>query len=650
MYYGKADVNTFERGASREFLVSNGKGGYAFSTVIGANTRKEHGLLVVPGEKTSTPTVYVSKVEETLFARNKKYQLSTNQYKETIYPDGYRYIQEYEESPLPTTLYVIYNIMLKKTIFMPKGLPCTVIKYELLTSHERMQLEIRPLCAHRGIDSTLESETFEADISKQVLSVSGNKCQSHLYATKGEWIYKPLKFENVIYTKSESNGNGKNIETLWSPGLVSLEMGEGDTVYIAISSEPMQLDEAKLANMEAETVKWLKSKTKRAPTQNVIIASELMKSASNCIKETEDGEASVISGYPSVKELSRDAFIALPGLTRANGDPMLGFKVLKTWLSRAKECGYIMPSEIDPVTKEPKLAAADCGLWFIYAFAKLMDQTESSTAMQSWWDDLKLVVDKYFEGIPKLDLVCADDGLLEVKTNNPERNWMNGAVDSKPVVERRGKLVEINALWYFVLREMEQYSDVMEEENSKKKYGEMANKVASSFPEVFWKKEGYLKDWVDGNECDDAIRCNQILAVSLPVSPLDPERGRSVVETCWRELYTTYGLRTLDPHHDKYKGRCEGRRDQKEKARFRGMAWPWLLGQFISAFVKFNPDKRDIVQYFIKPFRAHLRRGCIGGIAENFDGSMPYLPHGDVVSILSVGEVLRVIYEDLAGI
>jgi len=647
MYFGKADVNTFERGSSREFLLSNGKGGYAFSTVIGANTRNEHGLLVVSGENSCVPTVYVSKVEETLFARNKKYQLSTNQYKDTVYPDGYRYIQEYEEAPLPTTLFVIYNIMLKKTVFMPKGLPCTVIKYELLTSQDRLQLEIRPLCAHREIGLTCSNVSFEADISKQVLSVSGNGRQSHIYATRGEWTYKPLVFENLMYTRSESNINGKNTENLWSPGILSFEIGEGESVYIAISSEPMQLDESKLINLEAETIKWVKNKTKRAPTQNVLIASELIKSASNCIKESEDGEATVISGYPSLREFSRDAFISIPGLAKAYGDPIIGFKVLRTWLARAKECGYIMPSEMDGMNKKPKVAAADCGLWFIYAFSKLMDQAGSISAVESWWDDLKQLVDRYIEGIPELDMVCDSDGLLDIKTNNPERHWMNGIVDSKPVVERKGKLVELNALWYFVLREMERYCDFMDDEDTKK-YGDLADRVAMSFSKVFWKKEGYLRDWVDGDESDDSIRCNQILAVSLPISPLDPERGRSVVETCWRELYTTYGLRTLDPHDDKYKGRSEGRQDQRQKARFRGMAWPWLLGQFISAFVKFNPDKKNIVQYFIKPFRAHLRRGCIGGIAENFDGSMPYLPHGDVVSILSVGEILRVIYEDLA--
>ena len=172
--------------------------------------------------------------------------------------------------------------------------------------------------------------------------------------------------------------------------------------------------------------------------------------------------------------------------------------------------------------------------------------------------------------------------------------------------------------------------------------------VREAFIKTFWNPDGgYLYDSVDREKKDAVIRPNQVLAVSLPSSPLPPEMGRSVVETCWNELVTTYGLRTLDPHHDKYKGRFEGRTDQKQKARFRGMAWPWLLGQFVTAYMRYNPKRNDIAWCFIRPFTAHLRQGCLGGIAEVFDGSMPYLPHGDVLSAASMGEILRVMEEDL---
>ncbi|MDR1377355.1 MAG: amylo-alpha-1,6-glucosidase, partial [Synergistaceae bacterium] len=160
----------------------------------------------------------------------------------------------------------------------------------------------------------------------------------------------------------------------------------------------------------------------------------------------------------------------------------------------------------------------------------------------------------------------------------------------------------------------------------------------------------YLYDWVDPSDGrrDELIRPNAIFAVSLPCAVLPDEMGRSVFATCWNQLYTTYGLRTLDPHNEKFKGRAEGRPDQKKKARLRGMAWPWLLGQFITAYMRFNPDDADMGWRFVRPFTSHLRRGCLGGVAEYFDGVMPYMPNGDVLSAVSIGELLRVMHEDLA--
>ena len=224
---------------------------------------------------------------------------------------------------------------------------------------------------------------------------------------------------------------------------------------------------------------------------------------------------------------------------------------------------------------------------------------------------------------------------------------MDGDIDGKPIVARKGKLVEVNALWYNSPRAMEQYSEILGRDRECKEYGSLAERSRKSFQDLFWCDKGYLFDWVDDKRREESVRCNQILAVSLPASVMDPERGRSIVETCWNELYTTFGLRTLDPHHEKYKGRCEGRIDQREKARFMGMAWPWLLGQFITAYLRYNPDRKDIGWCFLRPFLSHLRKGCLGGVAEIFDGSMPYKPHGDALYSPSVSELLRVIGEDM---
>ncbi|MGC9490127.1 MAG: amylo-alpha-1,6-glucosidase [Thermovirgaceae bacterium] len=652
MYLGKADVNTFDKGAGREFLVSNGQGGYGFSTVVGANTRREHGLLVVKNDRSALSTVLISKVEETLFSKGKKYQLSTNRYKDVVYPDGYRYIQEYEANPLPSTLFVIHSTLLKKTIFMPRDSQSTVIKYELLASPETVQIELRPLCSHRSVTSINRKETstdsFQAEASGKSMTVSGNGFHSHVYGTRGEWEYKPLWFENVFYALDECAEEPDRLEDLWSPGLLSFEMAEGDVMYVVAGSEPVGMEPAALERMERETVQWIRNKTRDSHiVEKAEFASDLLESAMHCFTEDAEGKPAVLTGFPSVKEAARDTFIALPGFARASGKFDTALAVLENWMERAKANDGIMPTEIDAVTGKCLTIAVDTGLWYVYAMDKLAEAMESMEIIKSRWQELKMLVNRYMEPIPELDLSCDSDGLLTISTDNPARHWMNGSVNGKPVVKRKGRLVEINALWYYVLRKMEHFSELLDDDDARKSFGELAEKTRKSFLDTFWSEKGYLKDWVDGDQCDDAIRCNQVLAVSLPASPLDPERGRSVTETCWRELYTTYGLRTLDPHHDKYKGRYEGRLDQKEKARFRGMAWPWLLGQFITAFLKFNPDRQDLAWCFVRPFKAHLRHGCLGAIAQNFDGSMPYCAHGDALSAMSVGEILRVIDEDL---
>ena len=227
---------------------------------------------------------------------------------------------------------------------------------------------------------------------------------------------------------------------------------------------------------------------------------------------------------------------------------------------------------------------------------------------------------------------------------------MNAVAGDEVVVPRKGYLVEVNALWYNALKCAEKYALECGCADSAKKFGEAAEKCAKSFNDTFWSFDMKgLYDSVDPEtfKNDGTIRPNQILAASLPFSPLSPDAAQNVVRLCWNELYTTYGLRTLDPRHDKFKGRSEGRLDQRLKARYRGMAWTWLLGQFITAYLKNNPSRKDLGWVFIRPFNSHLRHGCLGGVAELFDGMMPYRPHGDVLSAVSLGELLRVLHENL---
>lgn len=649
MYLGKADVNTYEKGSSREFLVSNGWGGFGFSTVIGANTRREHGLLVVKKSGNEVyPNVLISKLDETIVSRGKKYHLSTNRYTDVIYPDGFRYLQEFQSEPLPGILFVIHSIFLRKTVFMPRNMQSTVIKYELLSAPENIQIEIRPLAAHRSARDVFgkEGACFESSFSGKNVTIEGRGLESHFSFHKGEWRQKPLWFENLIYEFDDCERPGT--DNLWSPGSLLMEMSEGESVYVMVSSNSQSMEHAEGLSLEKDTSRWILGRITDTPLmKKTPIARELIQSALHCISEDEGNNTVIFTGYPSVRELARETFISIPGLLLVTGRIDAAKNLLQLWLERAKKNNHVMPSDVDPETGSVTTQAADAGLWFFYAIGKYCEHSGSTGFVSDNWSDLVAMILRFSEGISVIGLETASDGLLSLHNDNPRSNWMDGGSIGNPVVSRRGKLVEFNSLWYNALRTMEQFAELLGDEVAGKLYGEQASLCRESFQNVFWNEKGYLNDWVDGDEKDEAIRCNQILAASLPVSVMEPERGRSIVESCWNELYTTFGLRTLDPHHEKYKGRCEGRLDQREKARFMGMAWPWLLGQFITAYLRYNPDRKDIAWCFLRPFISHLRKGCLGGVAQIFDGSMPYRPHGDALYSPSVAELLRVIGEDM---
>ena len=653
MYLGKADVNTYDKGAGREYLVSNGRGGYGFSTVIGANTRREHGLLVVRPEGETQHSVLVSKIEETIFHEKKKYQLSTNRYKDLVYPDGYRYLQEYQGNPFPSMLFVIHSILLKKSIFMPQGKACTIVKYELLAAPDKIRIDLRPLFAHR-INSEVcpepgkgEFDLFYSENSS--VGVEGKGHKSYFKSTSGTWAAKPLWYENLIYEQDDIP-EAPSVDHLWSPGYVSNDMAEGDVLYVILSNEPISMSMEDILSVEKECSERFENILEQANLPALSSAEQDMIAASyHLIDDRDDPVSPVYSGYPSVEFKARDTFVSLPGLTLATGREKIAARALRIWAEICKENDWVMPERIAP-DKRCVFEAADNGLWFVYAADKYTKHVGVRNEDADIRDAARKITDRYTPGIEPLDLTCGKDLLLKVDSDDPLRHWMDAVAAGETVVHRRGYLVEVNALWYNALKVSEKFAEADNDIPAKEKYAGMAEKCAGSFREIFWNNEkSCLYDWIDpaASAKDTAIRPNQILAASLSYSPLTDDMAKGVIRICWDELYTTYGLRTLDPRQDKFKGRSEGRLDQRMKARFRGMAWPWLLGEFISAFLKYNPTRTDLGWIFMRPFNSHLRHRCLGGIAECFDGMMPYKPHGDVLSAMALGELLRVLHENL---
>ena len=652
MYLGKADVNTYDKGAGREFLVSDGRGSFGFSSIIGANTRREHGLLVVRPENKKEHSVLIGKVEESLFDRGKKYQLSTNRYKDLVYPDGYRYLQEYQGNPFPSMLFVIHSVLLKKSIFMPHGKECTVVKYELLAAPDKVRLDLRPLFAHRLCDVVCTDKSDFAVSSEDSLSINvkGRGHESCCSATSGTWSLKPLWFENLIYEQDDRIEDA-GVDNLWSPGVLSKDMSEGDIIYLVLSEKPRRFTLKQLAALEAEAASRFENILEQANIPALSNAEQdMIASSYHLVDDRPESVAPVYTGYPSVDTRARDTFIALPGVLLATGREDVAVKTLLYWRDAAEKNNWVMPERLGD-DGAAEFGCIDNGLWFVYAADKYLSHHKDADAevRKNLVNAIFAILDKYLAGAPEIDAVCDGSGLIRMTSQCPSRYWMNAVAGGEVVVPRKGYLVEVNALWYNALKCGEKYSHGVCADNVKK-FGEAAEKCAKAFNDTFRSVDmNGIYDFVDPDtfKSDNAIRPNQILAASLPYSPLSAEDAQKVVRLCWNELYTTFGLRTLDPRHDKFKGRSEGRLDQRLKARYRGMAWVWLLGQFITAFVKYYPSRRELGWSFIRPFNSHLRHGCLGGVAELFDGMMPYRPYGDVLSAASLGELLRVLHEDL---
>ena len=631
----------------REWLETNGLGGFASSTIAGLNTRRYHGLLVAATKPPVGRMVLLSKLEETLILNGERFDLSANQYPGVIHPQGYQYQTRFRLDPFPVFTYQVEGVEIEKSVFMVQGENTTVVQYQLKTPHDSVRLEVRPLIAFRdyhntthengGLDSSLASEAG-------VVSVAPYPGLPRLYLAHdaeaveigGGW------YRNFEYRAEQERGLDYR-EDLFNPLVMRFDLSQQSAAIIA-STERHDVREAR--QLRTNEISHRASIAASSPVKDELVRS--LATAADQFIVARGEQKTVIAGYHWFSDWGRDTMISLPGLTLVTGHFDVARSVLLEFSKHVDQ--GMLPNRFPDAGEQPEYNTVDGTLWYFEAIRAYHEYTGDTELVRRLYPVLADIVAWHVRGT-RYGIKVDSSGLLASGVPGVQLTWMDAKVGDWVVTPRYGRPVEIQALWFNALRVMDDFATMLGDVAAQKKYSGMAAVVRWSFNRLFWNVEaGCLYDVVNGGPPDVSIRPNQVFAVSLRHSMLSAERARQVVDVVRRELLTPYGLRTLSPRDSRYIGHYGGDQRSRDGAYHQGTVWPWLMGPFITAYVKVNGGSdrsRAEAAEWLQPLRAHLSDAGLGQISEIFDGDPPHRPVGCFAQAWSVAEVLRTLAEDV---
>ena len=648
----------YDRAKEKEWIVTNGIGGYSSSTIIGANTRKYHGLLVASLMPPVRRMLILSKVEEVVRIGDKTYALSTNRYPGVIHPEGYRFQERFVWDMFPVFIYKIGDMIFKKTVFMVHGSNTTVIQYEI-ENGRGATVSIRPFINardfHHNLNSNLIDWRFEESAGEKKTLLKATYFNSPVlilasdlagYRGDGFWVH------DMVYEKEQERGL-EDRDDHYSPGeflldidKARLDRGRFNIIAIGGDEKTARSDFEQfypridtLFEREAARKTGLIGKMKINAASPVPgrITDLVLAADSFIVSRWSTGSKSIIAGYPWFSDWGRDAMISLPGLTLVTGRYDDARLILKTF---AKSCmNGLVPNRFSDYGGRSDYNTVDASLWFVNAVYKFLEYTDDHAFVKRYLLNVMEEIVEYYRNGTGYNIFMDDDCLIHAGTRDIQLTWMDAKVgDDLVVTPRNGKAVEINALWYNALKIMEQVTEGDYDTETTRK----------SFNEKFWnKKERCLYDVIE--ETDASIRPNQIFAVSLPFPVLDKRKQRAVVTKVQDELLTPFGLRSLSPSDPRYRGRYEGGVYSRDTAYHQGTVWAWLIGPFISAYVRIHRSRngRRNARKFLDPLIESVGDAGLGTISEIFDGDPPHRPRGCISQAWSVAEVLRCYFEDV---
>ena len=631
---------------AREWLETNGIGGFSSSTISGLNTRRYHGLLTAATRPPVGRFVLLSKLEETLLIDGRRYELSANQYPGVIHPQGFNYQSGFRLDPFPTFTYEIEGTRIEKSVFMVHGENTTVVQYDFEQSanHKDIKFEVRPLIAFRDYHSTTHENAVlnpqvETGNGRTTFRPYGDLPALHLAHDPAELDPNGFWYRNFQYAVEQERGLDF-AEDLFSPCAFTFDLNASKRVSIIASTQRRDAVNADTYR-EAE----IERRSSISKQTNELVVS-LTTAADQFVVARERGET-VIAGYHWFADWGRDTMIAFPGLTLVNGRWDIARNILAEFATHVDQ--GMLPNRFPDAGEAPEYNTVDATLWLFEAVRSFLQYTADYEFVRTnLYAVLADVVYWHVKGT-RYQIHVDDDGLLFSGEPGVQLTWMDAKVGNRVVTPRYGKPVEIQALWYNALRVMEHLASRFKEPNTHE-YSAMADKAFASFNAIFWNEQTEcLYDVVNGENRDASIRPNQVIAISLTNTMLSKDRAVSVLGVVERELLTPRGLRTLSPADPNYIGRYEGGPSSRDDAYHQGTVWPWLIGPYITAYTRTFGKKasRKFASAWFDNFQEHLHEACLGQVSEIFDGDPPHTPRGCVGQAWSVAELLRAIIEDV---
>ena len=630
----KAVMTNLQESLVREFLRTNRSGAYSSSTLVDCNTRKYHGLLVVPvPELDDENHVLLSSLDCTVIQHGAEFNLGLHKYQGNNFsPNGHKYIREFDATKVPTTTYRVGGVILQKEVIFQHYEDRILIRYTLVDAHSATTLRFRPFLAFRSVrqftheNATASREYSEVENGIKTCMYAGYPDLYMQFSKKNEFIFQPDWYRGIEYPKEQERGYASN-EDLYVPGYFELPIKKGESIIFAASTSAIKPTAMKkLFDDEVND---------RVPRDNFYHC--LVTAAHQFHRKEKNHDRYLLAGYPWFKCRARDTFIALPGLTLAIGEIDYFEKVMMT---AERDLRAFM--EEKPLSgKIYEMEQPDVPLWAVWAMQQYAKEVGRDKSFEMYGKLLHQII-KYILDGKHPNLRLDDNGLLYSNGKDKAVTWMNSTANGKPVVPRSGYIVEFNALWYNALK----FCALMASEKGDAKGAEMIEKLAAkvkdSFVETFVNEYGYLLDYVDGTMMDWSVRPNMIFAVALDYSPLNQQQMKSVVDICTRELLTPKGLRSLSPKSGGYNPIYVGPQTQRDYAYHQGTAWPWLGGFYMEACLKlYKRSRLSFVERQMVGYEDEMDYHAIGTISELFDGNPPFHGRGAMSFAMNVAEILR---------